>query len=75
MEAYGETMRFVANLLNQVQDGRMAIQNAWFIFLAEDIENLFFFRDAGDRLVDDLQQFQSLRRSMQLPDAASIKSG
>src|SRR5713101_7300445 len=70
MEGHREAMCFVANLLNQMQHRRMAIENAGLVFLAENVKNLFLFRDAGHRLIDDLQGVQGLRRSMQLTYSA-----
>src|SRR4030088_2853843 len=37
MKAYGKSMRLVANLLDQMQHWRVAVQNAGLIFLAEDV--------------------------------------
>src|SRR6266481_7898901 len=56
MEGDAETMRLVANLLDQMQHRRVTVQDARVIFLAEDIKNLFFLGNAGHRLVDDLQR-------------------
>src|SRR5712664_1558064 len=69
MKADREAMRFVTNLLDQVEHRRVALQNAGFVFLPQNVQNLFFLRDAGHRLIDDLQRFQSLRRGVQLADA------
>src|SRR5260370_13937459 len=69
VKADREAMRFVANLLDEVQHRRVALQNAGFVFLPQNVQNLFLLRYAGHRLIDDLQGFQSLRRGVQLADA------
>ena len=48
----------------------MAIQNARFILLTEDIEDFFLLGDAGHGLVDDLQCIEGFRSGMELSDAA-----
>src|SRR5579859_64781 len=70
MESDGETMSLVANLLNQMQDGRMPIENDGFVFLAKDVENFFFLGDAGEGLINDLQRIESLRGGVELADAS-----
>ena len=70
METHGETMGFVADLLDQMQDRGVSFQNDRFVLLAEDVENFFFFGDAGHRLIDDLQGFERLRGGVQLPQPA-----
>jgi hypothetical protein len=60
----------VANLLNQVKDRRMPLQYDRLVFLAQHIKYLLFFCNAGDRLIDDLQRFERLRRSVKLSNSA-----
>ncbi len=54
VKSYGETVGFVSNLLNQVQNRGVAVQFAGLVFLTVDVENFFFFGDAGEGLIDDL---------------------
>ena len=54
MKSYCEAVSFVADLLNQMQDWRMALQADWLVLLPEDIDNFLLLGDAGDSLVDDL---------------------
>jgi len=54
MKSYGEAVSFVADLLNQMQDWRMALQADRLVLLPEDIDNFLLLGDAGDSLVDDL---------------------
>ena len=70
MKGHGEAVRLVANLLDQVQYGRVMIENHRLILAAEDIEDFLFFGDAGHGLIDDGQLLEGLRRRMQLADAA-----
>ena len=69
MKGHREAVRFIANLLNQMKDRRMVLQDDGFILLTKDKENFFFLRNAGHRLIDDLERFQRLRCGVQLPDA------
>jgi len=70
MKADRETMRFVANLLDQMKHRGVAIENARFVFLAENVKNLVFLGDAGHGLIDDLQGVQRLRRGVKLSNSA-----
>src|SRR5262249_61562810 len=64
-----EAMRFVANLLDQLKNRRVAVKNDGLILAPEHIENFLFLGDAGHRLIDDLEFFERLRSRMQLPDS------
>jgi len=68
VEGDRKPMRFVANLLDQLKHRRVAVENDRLILAPEDIKNFLFLRDAGHRLIDDLQFFQRLRGRMQLAD-------
>ena len=48
----------------------MPLQYDRLIFLSKNVKNFFFFGDAGDRLIDDLQRFERLHRGVKLPDSA-----
>src|SRR5215469_91233 len=61
-----EAVCLIADLLNQMQNRRMMLQDNRFVFLAQDKENFLSLRDAGHRLIDDLERFERLRRSVQL---------
>ena len=70
MKGDGEAVRFVANLLDQVQQRRMLVQADGFVFLSEDEEDFFLLGDGGDGLVDDFEFFERLRGGVQLSQAA-----
>jgi len=70
MKGHREAVGFVANLLDQLQHGRVTVKNDRFIFLAENVEDFFLLGDAGRGLIDDLQGFQSLGRGVKLAQAA-----
>src|SRR5579871_3613275 len=57
MESDGEAMSFVANLLDQVENRRMAVQFDGFVFLAIHVEDFFLLGDAAEWLVDDGEGF------------------
>src|SRR5262245_12993490 len=66
MKGDGEAMRFIANLLNEMKNRRMAIEDDGFVFLAVDKKNFFFLGDARERLIDNLRRFQGLCGSVKL---------
>src|SRR5579884_645270 len=70
VEGDGEAVSFIANLLNQVQDGRMALQDDRFVFLAVHVKDFFLLGDAGEGLIDDLQRFERFGGGVKLADAA-----
>src|SRR5579883_778714 len=70
METDGETMSVVANLLDQVEQGRMPLEANGFVLLAEHIKYLFLFGDGRDGLIDDFELFEGLSRGMELPESA-----
>src|ERR1700721_2456148 len=51
-----------------MQDRRVVLENDRLVFLAEDVQNFFFFCDAGERLIDDLQRIKRLGSSVELAD-------
>src|SRR5947209_11854973 len=66
VKGHRKPVRLVANLLNQVEDRRMPFEGDWLVLLAMNVNYLFFFGDAGERLIDDLQFFQGFRRGAEL---------
>src|ERR1051326_4332711 len=64
VEGDGETVGFVADALDDVQDRRMALQHHRFIFLSEDVDNLFPFRNGGQWLAGDFERLQGFRCAM-----------
>src|SRR5947209_5763466 len=70
MKGHRKPVRLVANLLNQVEDRRMRFEGDWLVLLAMNVNDLFLFGDAGERLIDDLQFFKRLCGGVELPNAA-----
>ena len=70
VEGDGEAVRFVADLLDKVQDWRMPLEDDRFVLLAVDVKDFFFFGDAGERLIDDLERFEGFGGGVQLADSA-----
>jgi hypothetical protein len=70
VERNRKTVRLIPDLLNKVKHRRMPLQHDRLIFLAQHVKNFLFFRNTRDRLIDDLQLFERLRRGVKLSDAA-----
>ena len=58
MEGDGEAVGFVADGLDDVEDGVVAVEFDGFVFLAVDVDDLFAFGDGGDGLVGDTEGFE-----------------
>ena len=46
----GEAVGLVADLLDDMEDGRAAVEDDGVVLLAVDVDDLFFFCDRGERL-------------------------
>ncbi len=46
----GEAVALVADLLDEVQDGRAAVEDDGVVLLAVDVDDLFALGDGGERL-------------------------
>src|ERR1700676_2167155 len=68
VKADDEAVRFVANLLDQMKDRGMMLQPDRLVFLAQNVNNFFLFRNAGDGLVDDFEFFERPAGGGQLAD-------
>src|SRR5208282_2951346 len=51
MKGYGEAMGFIANLLHQMQDGRMMVEHDGVVFLSVNVNDFFSLSDGGQGLV------------------------
>ena len=69
VESHCKAVGFVADLLHQMQHGRMMVEHDGIIFLSIDVDDLFSFGDGRQRLIDDLESFERLGSGMQLPQA------
>ena len=47
VEGYREPVRFIADGLDKVQDGRIAVERDGFVLLAADVDQLFPLGDGG----------------------------
>lgn len=54
VECDGEAMGFVADDLNDVQDGRMVVEDYRFVFLPVDVYDFFALGDGGQWLAGEL---------------------
>src|SRR5208283_4144788 len=70
MIADGKAMALVANELDKMQHRRAAIEDDGLVFAAVDVNNLFLFRDRGQRLRSEAQGFKSLGGGVELAEAA-----
>ena len=70
VEGDGEAVGFVADLLDEVEDRVVAVELDGLVFLAVEVEDLFLFGDAGERLVDDGEGLEGFGGSLELADAA-----
>ena len=68
--ADGEAMAFVADHLDQVQDGGMAVEDYGFVFVAVEVDDFFFFGDGGEGLAGDAQGFEGVGGGVELAKAA-----
>ena len=70
MKGDGEAVGFVADGLNQLEHGRAAIEQNWFILVAKNLESLLAFGEGGQRLVEDPEGFQRGGGGVELAEAA-----
>src|SRR5437867_2902897 len=70
MERDRKTVTLIANLLDQPQNRRTAIEDDRFILLSRDADDFFTFGDACQRLIHNIQRIESRLRRVQLSDAA-----
>ena len=70
MEGDSKAMRFVADELDELENGRMAVELNRVLFLAEDVEDFLAFGDGGQGLIDDAERFEGLGCGVELADAA-----
>src|SRR4029078_4448960 len=69
-----ESVAFVADLLNQPQDRRAALEDNRLVFATCPVNDFFLFRDTGQRLIDNIQFIESGLRRVQLSNAAVDKN-
>ena len=70
MKRHRESMRFVANLLNQMQNRRVPFEHDGLIFPPQYVKNFFLLCDARERLIDDGKFFERFGRGVKLADSA-----
>jgi hypothetical protein len=68
--ADGEAMALVADHLDQVQDGGMAIEDDGLVFVAVEVDDFFFFGDGGEGLRGEAEGFEGVGGSVELAEAA-----
>ena len=68
--ADGEAVALVADHLDEMEDGRAAVEDDGIVFRAVEVDDLFFFGDGGERLRSDAEGFESLGGGVELAEAA-----
>ena len=66
----GEAVAFVADLLDDVQDGRAAVEDDGVVFLAVDVDDLFALGDGGERLRGEAELGEGVGGGVELAEAA-----
>ena len=70
MVADGEAMALVADELDEVQHRRAAVEDDGLVFVAVEVDDLFLFRDGGQRLRGEAERFESVGCGVELAEAA-----
>src|SRR5581483_8851427 len=73
VEGYGEAMGFIPDSLDQVQDWRVAVKDDRLLLSPLKVKDFLLLRDAGKRLVDDLEFLECCGSGMQLSETAIHK--
>jgi hypothetical protein len=70
MIADGEAMALVSDELNEMQDGRAAVEDDGVVFLAVEIDDFLALGDGGQRLAGEAERLESFGRGVELAQAA-----
>jgi hypothetical protein len=70
MVANGEAVTLVADDLDEMEDGRAAIENDGLVFVAVQINYFFALGDGGQRLAGEAEGFKGFRGGVELAEAA-----
>ena len=66
----GEAVRFVADALDQMQDGGAAVEDDGLVFLAVEVDDFFSLGDGGEGLGGDAEGFESFGGCVELAQAS-----
>jgi hypothetical protein len=67
---YGEAVGFVADLLDDVEDGAAAVEDDGVVLLAVDVDDLFALGDGGQRLGGEADLVEGVGGGVELAEAA-----
>ena len=70
MVADGEAMAFVADELDEMQNGRAAVENDRLVFVSVEINDFFFLGDGSQGLRGEAERLQRVGRGVKLAEAA-----
>ncbi len=66
----GEAVAFVADFLDDVEDGAAAVEDDGVVFLSVDVDDLFAFGDGGEGLSGEADLFERVGCGVELAEAA-----
>ena len=70
MVADGESMTLVADGLDQMQDGRAAVEDYGLVLVAVDVDDLLALGDRGERLRGEAEELEGICGGVELAQAA-----
>jgi hypothetical protein len=70
MIADSEAMALVADGLNEMEDGRAAVEDDGVVLLAVEVNDLLFFGDGGEGLRSEAELFEGFGGGVELAEAA-----
>jgi hypothetical protein len=68
--ADGEAVALVADDLDEMEDGRAAVEDDGVVFLAVEVDDLFLLGDGGEGLGGEAELFESVGGGVELAEAA-----
>jgi hypothetical protein len=63
-------MTLVADYLDEMEDGRAAVEDDGVVFTAVEVDDLFFFGDGGERLRSEAEFLECFGGGVELAEAA-----
>jgi len=70
MVADGKAMAFVTDHLHEMQHGRTAVEDNWFVFVTVEVDDFLFFGDGGEGLLGGSEGFERFGCCVELTESA-----
>jgi hypothetical protein len=70
MVADGEAVALVADELDEMEDGRMAVEDDRLLLVAVEVDDFFALGDGGERLRGEAERFESFGGGVELAESA-----